>query len=83
MLVQKHREYEKDESEGCFVVGKSEKEIFDDLKYYCDHNKEAAVYYYVHPVRPSKENLRPEFMMEIEKLEGDYFCIMPFWKQAQ
>lgn len=25
MLVQKHREYEKDKEDGCFAVGKSEK----------------------------------------------------------
>ena len=33
MLVQKHREYKKDASKGCFAVGKSREEIFKDLKY--------------------------------------------------
>lgn len=83
MLVQEHREYKKDRLKGCFAVGKSREEIFDDLKWYCDHNAGKAIYYYEHRVRPSKENYRPEYMMEIEVLEVPYFCIMSFWKRAQ
>lgn len=83
MLMQKHREYEKDKEEGCFAVGKSREEIFNDLKTYCNNHKEKSVYYYVHPIRPSKENLRPEYMMEIEVINGNRIYFMPFWNQAQ
>lgn len=83
MIVQEHREYKKDESQGCFAVGKSREEIFNDLKWYCNHNVGKAIFYYEHPVRPSKENLRPEYMMEIEKIGGMDFYIMPFWTRVQ
>lgn len=83
MLVQKHREYQKDEKNGCFAVGKSKEEIFNDLKEYCNNHKDKSVYYYMHPVRPSKETLRPEYMMEIELVDKDEFCLMLLWNQAQ
>lgn len=83
MLVQKHREYKKDKEHGCFAVGKSREEIFNDLKIYCINHKDKSVYYYVHPIRPSKENLRPEYMMEIAIINVDGFYLMPFWTQAQ
>ena len=83
MLVQKHREYEKDKSDGCFAVGKSREEIFQDLKYYCNNNVGKKIYYYEHPVRPSKENYRPEYMMEIEIVDDFYFGMMAWWKRAQ
>lgn len=83
MLVQKHREYKKNASEGCFAVGKSREEIFKDLKYYCDHNVGKKIYYYEHPVRPNKENYRPEYMMEIEVVDDSCFGIMAWWKRVQ
>jgi len=66
MLVQKHREYEKSSKEGCFSVGQSLKEIYSDLNRYCELHSNKSVWYYIHKVRPSKINLRPEYMMEIE-----------------
>ena len=52
MIVQKHREYEKDSKYGCFSVGRSEQEIFDDLKEFAKEHLNERIYYYVHPVRP-------------------------------
>lgn len=86
MIVQSHREYgPKDLEEGCFAVGKSREEIFKDLKDYCEKHKDKQVFYYVHNVRPSKENYTPEYMMEIDLQPKDkgYFPIMAFWSQAQ
>lgn len=81
MLVQKHREYEKESKDGCFAVGKSEEEIFTDLKNYSKQHPNDSVYYYLHPVRPSKENYRPEYMMEIELCNEDNGCLMMCWNQ--
>ncbi len=83
MIVQKHREYEKDSKYGCFSVGRSEQEIFDDLKEFAKEHLNERIYYYVHPVRPSKENYRPEYMMEIRLLDNDGIYIMPFWIRYQ
>lgn len=79
MLVQKHREFEKAPKDGCFAVGKSEEEIFADLKTYAKAHPNDNVYYYVHPVRPNKENYRPEYMMEIELCNDDDGCLMMYW----
>lgn len=76
MLVQSHREYSKDEKDGCFAVGKSMEEIFEDLKQYCKNHPDSNIYYYVHPVRPSKENYRPEYMMEIECTNDEHYLMM-------
>lgn len=83
MIVQKHREYEKDSKYGCFSVGRSEQEIFNDLKEFAKEYPNERIYYYVHPVRPNKENYRPEYMMEIELLDDGGIYIMPFWSQYQ
>ena len=87
MLVQEHREYKKDKIDGCFSVGKSKEEIYNDLKEYCNHHKGYKVFYYEHPVRPSKENYCPEYIMEIqlgkktESIFEDY--LYPFYRRAQ
>lgn len=83
MLVQKHREYEKDEKDGCFAVGESLEEIINDLNTYCKSHPDKRIYFYIHPIRPSKENYRPEYMMEIEKPDDNIFQIMAFWTRAQ
>lgn len=83
MLIQNHREYKKDPKDGCFAVGKSEEEIFTDLKTYAKRHPNDCVYYYIHPVRPSKENYRPEYMMEIELCNNDDGYLMMFWSQYQ
>lgn len=83
MLVQKHREYDKDEKHGCFAVGKSMEEIQDDLVRYCDLNPDKKIYYYIHPIRPSKVNYLPEYMLEIEKVDKSDFYLMPFWTRIQ
>ena len=82
MLVQSHREYSKDEKDGCFAVGKSMEEIFEDLKRYCKDHLDKNIYYYVHPIRPSKENYRPEYMMEIELNDKPPY-MMQLWRIAQ
>lgn len=79
MLVQKHREFEKDSKDGCFAVGKSKEEIFTDLKNYAKDHPDDNIYYFVHPVRPSKENYRPEYMMEIERCNEDDGYLMMCW----
>lgn len=68
---------------GCFSVGRSKQEIFNDLKEVAKEHLNERIYYYVHPVRPSKENYRPEYMMEIKLLDNDGIYIMPFWNQYQ
>lgn len=83
MLVQEHREYIKDKKDGCFAVGKSREEIFNDLKLYCNNHKDRAVFYYVHPVRPNKENYLPEYMMEIKDADYNETGIYIFWNRAQ
>ena len=82
-LSKKHREYEKDSKYGCFSVGRSKQEIFNDLKEFAKEHPNERIYYYVHPVRPNKENYRPEYMMEIELLDDGGIYIMPFWSQYQ
>lgn len=81
MIVQEHREFKKDSKEGCFAVGKSKEEIFADLKQYAAEHPNDNIYYYVHAVRPSKENYRPEYMMEIEINNDDDGCLMLLWNQ--
>ena len=44
MLVQSHREYSKDEKDGCYAVGKSMEEIFGDLKRYCKDHIDKNIY---------------------------------------
>lgn len=83
MIVQKHREYEKDIENGCFSVGKNEEELFADLKTCCKNNKDKSIYYYIHPIRPNKENLRPEYMMEIAIIDQTSSLLMSFWRKAQ
>lgn len=83
MIVQKHREYEKNSNYGCFSVGRSKQEIFNDLKEFAKERPNKSIYYYIHPVRPNKENYRPEYMMEIQLLDDDGIYIMPFWSQYQ
>lgn len=83
MIVQKHREFEKDSKAGCFAVGKSEKEIFDDLQNYAKKHPCDNIYYYLHPVRPNKENYRPEYMMEIELCNEDDGYLMMLWNRYQ
>ncbi len=83
MLVQKHREFEKDSKNGCFAVGKSEGEIFTDLRNYAKDYPNDNIYYFVHPVRPSKENYRPEYMMEIERCDTGDEHLMLFWIKYQ
>lgn len=83
MIVQKHREYEKDSKYGCFSVGRSEQEIFNDLKIYSKRHPNNCIYYYVHPIRPSKETYRPEYMMEIELCNEDDGYLMALWDQYQ
>lgn len=65
-----------------FYSGESEKEIFDDLKEYYKRHGGKSVYYYIHLVRPSKENYRLEYMMEIELISSKEFCAMPLWLKA-
>lgn len=73
MITQKHREYSKSESNGCFIVSKSEEEMYNELVQYAKANQDKDIYYYTHPVRPSKETLRPEYMMEVEiESKDDY-----------
>lgn len=43
MIVQKHREYEKDSKYGCFSVGRSEQEIFNDLKEFAKEHPNASI----------------------------------------
>lgn len=83
MLVQKHREFEKDSKNGCFAVGKSEGEIFTDLRNYAKDYPNDNIYYFVHPVRPSKENYRPEYMMEIERCDTGDEHLMLLWIKYQ
>ena len=83
MIVQKHREYEKDSNYGCFSVGRSKQEIFNDLKIYAKRHPNNCIYYYVHPIRPSKETYRPEYMMEIELCNEDDGYLMILWSQYQ
>ena len=66
MITQKHREYSKSENDGCFIVSKSEEEMYNELNQYAKANPDKDIYYHTHPVRPSKETLRPEYMMEVE-----------------
>lgn len=86
MLIQCHREYRKSEEFGCFAVGKSEKEIFKDLKDYCEQHPDHTVFYYEHPVRPGKEIPVPEYMLEIEAypktIKRDWNIVV-FWTQVQ
>ena len=65
MITQKHREYSKSENNGCFIVSKSEEEMYNELNQYAKANPDKDIYYCTHPVRPSKETLRPEYMMEV------------------
>lgn len=81
MIVQKHREFKKDPKDGCFAVGKSEEGIFTDLKNYAKRYPNDCIYYFVHPIRPSKENYRPEYMMEIT--HRDDGCLMVLWDRYQ
>ena len=83
MIVQKHREYKKDSKDGCFAVGRSKQEIFNDLKEFAKEHPNESIYYYVHPVRPNKENYRPEYMMEIELCNEDDGYLMILWSQYQ
>lgn len=83
MLVQKHREFLKYPEDGCFAVGNSEEEIFTDLKNYAKDYPNDNIYYFVHPVRPSKENHRPEYMMEIERCDTGDEHLMLFWIKYQ
>ena len=81
MLVQEHREFKKEPKDGCFAVGESKQEIFSDLKKYAKDYPNDCIYYSVHPVRPSRENLRPEYMMEITHRNDGY--IMVLWDRYQ
>ena len=73
MITQKHREYSKSENNGCFIVSKSEEEMYNELVQYAKANQDKDIYYYTHPVRPSKETLRPEYMMKVEiESKDDY-----------
>lgn len=83
MLVQKHREFEKDPKDGCFAVGKSKEEIFTDLKIYAKDHPNNCISYHVHPVRPSKENYGPEYLMQIELCDEDERWLMIDWNQYQ
>lgn len=82
MITQKHREFEKSEKNGCFIVAKSEKEMLNDLNEFAKANQDKKIYYYIHPVRPSKDTLRPEYMMEVElKPKDEHPGLMLLWNR--
>ena len=70
-------------SMGAFRWDEVNKKFFNDLKEFAKEHPNERIYYYVHPVRPNKENYRPEYMMEIELLDDGGIYIMPFWSQYQ
>ena len=86
MLTQSHREYIKPEDRGCFAVGKSRKEIFNDLTLYRKQHKNYYIFYFEHPVRPGKDIPVPEYMMEIEaypKTMNRDWSVVSFWTRVQ
>jgi hypothetical protein len=66
MIVQEHRQYKTKESEGFLIVNTiSKEELIRELKEYKDKNPEQKLKCYIHPTRPAKKYLIPEYMMEV------------------
>ena len=77
-IVQEHREYKKDAKNGCFIIATNEEDMYKALKEYADLHPESDIWIYKNPVRPSKENYRPEYSMEVELANRRGFFITWF-----
>lgn len=68
MIGKKHREYDFEGTDGFIIWGKSRKEIYSELnRFIKQHGTDKnTIWVYENPVRPSKENLRPEYSMEVQ-----------------
>lgn len=83
MLTQKYNRSVKDEKDGCFAVGKSKQEVYNDLTEYCNNNPDKSIYYY-ELFRLNEENHCPEYILDIMILNKDQELSSSFfWKRVQ
>lgn len=66
MLKKKHREYDMRENEW-LIVAKSREQMYKELNQFVRENAadDNTIWFFEQNVRPSKENLRPEYAMEV------------------
>jgi len=65
MIKKEHRGINFEGTNSFMIVTDNPELLFDELKEYCESNLKEEVWYYMNPVRPSKENSRPEYSIEV------------------
>jgi hypothetical protein len=82
MITKEHRDIKFSDNDGHFViVSASEEEMFQELREFCNSNNDRKVGFYRFNVRPSKENYRPEYAMEVVIMEDG--ILYPFYNRAR
>lgn len=84
MITQNYDGIDHSDTDTYFIIGKSEKQIYSELKTFVQEHKteDNSIWFYENPVRPSKVNLRPEFSMEVViRDKNTYPTLMLFYRQ--
>ena len=65
MISQTYRSIDCTGSNTFFIIAKSEDQLYDEMNQFIKEygTNDNKIYAYEHPVKPSKENLRPEYSM--------------------
>lgn len=84
MITQTYRSIDCTGSNTFFIIAKSEDQLYDEMNQFIKEygTNDNKIYAYEHPVKPSKENLRPEYSMQLEIMDKDDYSITLWFRKV-
>lgn len=84
MITQTYRSMNCTGSNTFFIIQKSEDQLYDEMIHFIKEygTNDNKIYAYEQPVKPSKENLRPEYSMELKIMNKDDSSIILWFRKV-